>query len=260
MKKKVVVAILLFVVAFAVPVGIYSVLTNDSYDTRNLAADDTLNSDGTSSPQIVSVPITTAEVGVEYEYKVRAVDADTLDLTYLVKEKPEWLDWNEGTKTFEGTPENSDAGMASVQISVSDGKWLATQRYQIEVTGGTEEPAPESSKPKTGAPVESNKDSGKTDLSEYGLAPVTEEVSQVSPGTGVVLGVQDGQLPDTASFGGVLLLSLGFAGVCVAVFLILDAKYELLHRMSDWYEYKRGRQISLKLSDGSVLKKRRVEV
>ncbi len=267
--KKVVVAILLFVVAFAIPVGIYSLATkSSSFDIRNQAAEST-ESSSASMPQIVSVPITIAEVDQVYQYKVRAVDADSTELEYIVKEKPGWLDWNDEMKTFEGIPSTEDVGTASVQISVSDGKWLSTQRFQITVNGDESSIAPatteESNNSEDVVAENSNENADASDLSEYGLAPISDTSSEneVSVENGAVLGASDEdltQLPDTAVFNGVLVLSLGFSVLCVAAFLLLDARYGVVNRFTSWYAYSRGKQISLRLRDGSVVRRRRVSL
>ena len=137
--KKILIAIVLFLLAFAVPVTVYSIINGD-FDIRNQAAEEDGNN---SAPQIVSVPVTEAVVDEEYNYLVKAIDNDLVDISaldYIIDKKPSWLDWDDSRSLFSGTPTSSDTGIQSVSIKVSDGKWLGVQKFNIEVEAADSSP------------------------------------------------------------------------------------------------------------------------
>lgn len=251
-------AVVIFMLTFAIPVTIYSVVSRkNSNDTRNLAAENQSDQPGgLSAPLIVSVPVVKAEVGQKYQYKIRAIDSDDDEIEFIVKEKPEWLSWNSSIDTLEGTPGAEDVGKATVQISASDGKWLNTQRFQITVSGEDdlvrEGNSAQEDSSGDASPEEEGSASIRDDTSDYGISPV----SQITEESGVVLGEQT-ELPETALPGRFLALTAGIAVFFGAAFLWADARFDLLSRFLLWYSYTRGQQIELKLGDGTVIDKKK---
>lgn len=281
--RKLVFATVLFLLAFAVPVMVYSLVNSGGdFDIREKAAEEDEKSEdsNTSVPQIISVPMTQAEVGESYSYKVRAIDGDDDTLEYMVDKKPSWMSWNSGVTTLSGTPSSSDIGTYSVEISVSDGKWLRTQKFDVVVEGevdGTSEEVQGAESQRSGSQGESGSgsssatssvasssldDSGGVEEDSSDSAEVTANV------TGDVLGASDGSLlagdgatlPETAVLGSLMGIGLGFGVVAVAIFLWLDAKYSLADRLFMSYKYSKGKQISMDVGDGLVVKKRRIRL
>jgi hypothetical protein len=62
-------------------------------------------------------------VGMAYSFTPKAADANNNTLSFSVKNKPVWANFNATSGTLSGTPAAADVGTyANVQISVSDGK------------------------------------------------------------------------------------------------------------------------------------------
>lgn len=75
-------------------------------------------------PVIVSKPDTTAIVGVNYLYLVKAEDKDNNNISFKAATIPNWLtltDNNDGTAELKGMPGTSDLGEHSIVVEVSDG-------------------------------------------------------------------------------------------------------------------------------------------
>lgn len=293
---------LLFALAFALPVTVYT-LVSDNVDPREQAAepDQTASqSDSNSSaPSIDSVPVTEIRVGQKYDYFVRVSDADGDELEYFVVSKPRWLTWDEDMKVLEGTPTNDDIGDSYVEISVSDGKWLDEQKFNISVLSDSSvdkntaegEQDGDGSSEGSGNSINSdddlenlNGDDGTDNDSadsptsaspeQYGIISGPDSsrqnsnttISQGSPGYsqsqsgGSVLGESDDRLPDTALDATVVTLSAGFAILCVSLFFYLDAKMNLMSLLSARVDYSNGEQIVVKTSKGNIIKKRRIEL
>ncbi len=260
MNRKVLFAIGVFLVAFAIPVAVFSIFNKSAnFDSRNKAAEPQKTTDQTV-PQIVSIPITEAAVGQKYQYKVRAIDPGGDTLEYIVKDKPSWVSWDNTKKVLTGTPKSTDVGTFSVQIEVSDGRWLSTQKYQIVVSGGA---ANQGSQTNTdaGTTTTQNTTPNKSDASKYGLEPIAQTTKPATTQTsrGRVLGAST-NLPNTALPGSVILLSIGAALLAVAAFFLVDANFGIADRFVNWYGYNRGKQIQLKLENGTIIKKRQIKV
>lgn len=260
--KKVYIAIILFILAFAVPVTVYSVVTGQ-FDIRNQAAEEA--SDNTSAPQIVSVPVTEAYVGEEYNYIVKAVDSDLVDvdaLDYMVEEIPGWLEWNESRNMFTGIPEDGDVGSNNVALKVSDGKWLATQTFVINVMTleGEEEldsntEAEESTTSDESSSSEDPTSQEEASQPESDFEPVAE-TTVLYESDGLVLGESD-ELPQTSTVGILMGLSLGFAILVLALYLWLDAKYRFTEKIGRKLEYAVGKQTRFKLDNGLEVRRRK---
>jgi len=85
-------------------------------------------------PVFTSVPITTATVGVQYNYHASAVDMDNDSLTFSLSTPWAGMGLNSTTGVVTWTP--SLAGTYNVSIAVSDGKGNVFQNFSIAVTGG----------------------------------------------------------------------------------------------------------------------------
>lgn len=262
--KKIYIGIVLFLLAFAVPVTVYSVITG-RFDLRNRAAEE--DSDNASAPQIVSVPVTDANIDEEYNYIVTAVDSDLVDmdaLEYIIDQKPSWLDWNEERNMFTGTPGSGDLGSDTVSFKVSDGKWVATQSFTI-VVEVAEVGEPSSSLDNLETPTSAERDNASQDEDKGEEPVVTQDIivnqesiseTTVEVGSGeLVLGTTD-ELPQT-SIGIVVGISLGFAVLVLALYLWLDSKHQFTERISRNLEYMIGRQTSFKLDEGLEVKRRK---
>ena len=69
-------------------------------------------------------------------YNIVAADPGGLPLTITVSQLPAWLsfvDHGNGTATISGTPTNANAGLASVDIHVTDGTYYADQVMSLNV-------------------------------------------------------------------------------------------------------------------------------
>lgn len=277
--KKALFALVLFILAFAVPVTVYTLVSDSAdFDVREKAAED--DPDNVSAPRIVSIPSTEASVGEKYTYKVRAVDSDEDTLEYMVPDRPDWLVWNDGLKILEGTPISAGSGSFDVKITVSDGKWLDTQRYQIHILedgelnwdeddggsgdsgfGSGESMSDTSGSDESGSNASLIQNQGgdqESDSEEYGLAPVVSDSGNRSGGD--VLGTSDTQLPNTSLFSGLLGGSAGFAAICVAVFMWADARWNIVNKISLNRKYAKGEQITFKAAGGRVVKKREIKL
>lgn len=278
--KKVLFALVLFILAFAVPVTVYTIVSDSAdFDIRERAAEE--DPDNLYAPRIVSIPSTEVSIGDKYTYKVRAVDSDGNTLEHVVTDRPDWLVWNDGLKVLEGIPTSADAGVFDVKITVSDGKWIDTQVYKIyileegelkwdedfEVGSGDDGDGSDSAGP--GESESSSSSSGTSSTSdsernqdmdpeEYGLTPVVADAGD--QGGADVLGATDTQLPNTALFSGLLGGSAGFAAICVAIFLWADARWNIVNGMSLNRKYANGEQIAFKVAGGRIVKKREIKL
>jgi hypothetical protein len=297
--KKVLFAFLLFALAFALPVTVYTLVSNN-FDTREEAAEteDEIDrsEEDSSAPSIVSMPVTDAQSGEKYSYVIKGTDPDNDNLTYYIRRKPDWLNWNSELKMLEGTPTEDDVGSHFVELSVSDGKWLDEQKFNIEVVesvvsnddGNTldegdalgaqasrgvdgqngnlgsdvsgENSYMSDNTINSGANGSSNDISQNTDGSPpngYGLISESADDGNES---GDVLGDSDERLPETAIPKTFLIISGAFAILCVSLFFYLDAKYSLLEVFSKRRSYKKGGQIVIETENGGIIKKRQMEI
>lgn len=262
--KKIYIAIALFLLAFAVPVTVYS-LVNGDFDIRNSASEDDENK---YAPEIVSVPVTKATVGEKYNYIVKAIDNDLIELSalnFIVNDKPDWLNWSDSRRMFSGTPSSSDVGTDTVSIQVSDGKWLGTQTFSIEVSKSEigdeslEGPGLEEEE----KPSELSSEESLSSLEDYGFETVADSTTSSSgelSGGEAVLGVTDAELPNTADMGVVVGISLGFAVLILSLYLWLDSKYQFTDRFIKRVEFALGRQTSFQLDSGLTVRHRRSKI
>jgi len=91
-----------------------------------------LFSEPNNEPIITSTPITTASVGITYNYNVDATDYDEDILTYTLTTPPIGMIINSSTGVISWTP--TEEGDYSVTVTVSDGKSTDTQSFIITVS------------------------------------------------------------------------------------------------------------------------------
>jgi len=241
----------------------------------------------TSIPQIISVPVTGVFVGDLYSYRVRALDEDGDKLEYQARLFPSWLEWDVDLGVLKGTPGQGDIGVHRVEIVVTDGKWIQTHSFDVSVT----EPTPDSVIPETVESSESPeaeevqgvsdaiKDNGQEagaagtagsvtegsdplDPEEYGFVQIGEEreSSAVSGrNRGAVLG-EATALPNTASFGGVLAVSVGVGVIALGIFLWIDTRWNISGTLLTSVRFERGEQITMDVKNGSKVKKRKIRL
>lgn len=285
--KKATFAIIVFVVAFVIPVGIYSLVL---YMQGEDQAEESTEESSTSnhSPRVLSVPLTEAVVGQRYTYRIKASDEDGDELEYRMRVYPSWMEWDGSLMTLQGTPETADAGSHDVEIWISDGDKVVTQVFQVDVTVGSAtsegttdgvEGEDQDVQGVSDQNVDENDGSDTeqdADLPAYGLsagsslAPIPRQQSNDaddtisdndSPDTtegieSAVLGAMT-QLPDTAVFRGVLGLAFGVGVLAVALFLWADGTWNMSRRLTDSIEYESGRQIKMDMGSGVVVKKKK---
>lgn len=288
--RKFVFALVVFLVAFAVPVTVYTVVTGsqDDFDTREQAAGRKEDTGNTSVPQIISVPITGVFVGDLYSYRVRALDEDGDTLEYQVRTLPSWLEWDTELGVLKGIPSQEDIGVHRVEIAVTDGKWIQNHSFDVSVT----EPSSDSAIPGmvegsrsldendvqgaadavkgkeqvAGTAVPVTEGSGPLDPEEYGFVQIGEagksvEVSRRnSSSSSAVLG-EATVLPNTASFGGILVVSIGVGITVLGIFLWLDTRWDISGTLLTSVRFGRGEQITMDVKkNGSKIKKRKVRL
>ncbi|WP_158267515.1 LamG-like jellyroll fold domain-containing protein [Adhaeribacter arboris] len=85
-------------------------------------------------PVITSTPITSASEGNNYAYTLTATDADVADkLIFSAPILPGWLSFNAATGVLSGIPKQTDAGLHTVTLRVTDGKITLDQTFTITV-------------------------------------------------------------------------------------------------------------------------------
>ena len=91
-------------------------------------------------PQINSSPIEIAKEDTEWTYTLQVSDANNDNLSYVI-EKPEWVNWDEASKTLSGTPKQNNIGSESISITVNDG-WGGSnvQKFDLAVLAVNDEP------------------------------------------------------------------------------------------------------------------------
>ena len=102
------------------------------------------------SPQITSVPGTTATVGAEYLYDVEAADADGDALSYGLAQAPTGMQIDGSSGLIRWTP--SAAASVEIEVRVLDTRGgFALQRYTLQVSGPQNHPPAITSTPPTSA-------------------------------------------------------------------------------------------------------------
>ena len=87
------------------------------------------------APTIDGAPAETAVVGQKYSFRPDATDADGDTLSFVITNKPAWLNFSYGTGHISGTPTKAGT-WSNIQISVRDGRARASlHKFSITVTG-----------------------------------------------------------------------------------------------------------------------------
>ena len=88
-----------------------------------------------TSPTISGTPTTSINIGEEYIFQPQASDVDGDDLTFVIRRKPAWLNFDTATGELRGTPTLADVGWhENVLILVKDGTEQAKlPKFDIEV-------------------------------------------------------------------------------------------------------------------------------
>jgi hypothetical protein len=78
------------------------------------------------APRISGEPLTVAKVSLPYSFQPKASDPDGDKLTFQIKGKPDWINFDPQTGRLQGTPPSGSTGTyTGVQIIVSDGTYVA---------------------------------------------------------------------------------------------------------------------------------------
>ena len=87
-------------------------------------------------PIVTSMPITSAEQRVVYNYQITAEDVNGGSLNATAITPPSWLSFNTTTNVLSGTPLNANVGTSNntVKIRVRDGELTTTQEFTITVS------------------------------------------------------------------------------------------------------------------------------
>ena len=90
---------------------------------------------GNNAPAISGNPMTAIDIGGTYSFTPSASDPDGDELTFSIKNRPSWAEFDKGTGTLAGQPALGSVGTyASIVISVSDGKdKAALPKFAISV-------------------------------------------------------------------------------------------------------------------------------
>jgi len=119
-----------FLLVISIAVGVVILKEDKSVDPRS-SAEEQDNIEGI--PNIITVPPQSIQIGEEYFYNVKVVDADSdlVELDLELIEGPDWL-VKEGF-ILSGTPEEEELGQHKVVIRVSDEETYEEQAFYIVV-------------------------------------------------------------------------------------------------------------------------------
>jgi hypothetical protein len=78
---------------------------------------------GATPPDIQGTPAVAGVVGQQYSFQPTAKDADGDAVTFTIKSKPEWAEFDASTGRLWGTPQMAHVGVhENIEISVTDGR------------------------------------------------------------------------------------------------------------------------------------------
>ena len=103
--------------------------------------------DQNDAPEFTSVPLTYATVGLEYEYRLAAVDGDDDAIQFGAVGAPSGMSLDPGTGVFRWLP--GAAGIYSVSAFVTDGTLRTYQNFTVEVSALNKAPRFASTPPTT---------------------------------------------------------------------------------------------------------------
>jgi hypothetical protein len=157
---------------------------------------------GNSPPEISGSPLTSAQVGMRYQFLPSASDPDGDRLIFRIDGLPSWASFEPGSGRITGMPDASHIGTtANVRISVSDGVASASLRpFSVVVADGGSGAATVSWAP----PLENEDGSVLTDLAGYriyyGSEPGQFSNSVTVNNPGITTYVVDNLAPQTWYF------------------------------------------------------------
>jgi Ca2+-binding RTX toxin-like protein len=123
------------------------------------------------------------------------VDVDSGSLTLTTSVLPNWLTFNAATRTFFGTPTNSNVGTINVTVTASDGSFSASDVFALTVTNTNDIPTDlilsastiaENAANGTVVGTATGIDSDTSDTSSYSLANNADGRFAINASTGVV--------------------------------------------------------------------------
>ena len=106
-------------------------------------------------PFIGSMPVTNARQGELYTYDVNAYDIDNDVLNYSLTNYPDGMEIDKNSGIIKWIPKNSDVGIQTVTVKVSDSAGFAEQSFALRVENVNDAPVIVS-KPITDATVDKN--------------------------------------------------------------------------------------------------------
>lgn len=78
---------------------------------------------GNTPPEITGTPKVTTVVGQEYSFQPQATDADSDPISFTVRSKPSWAQFDTATGRLWGTATAADVGVhENIEVTASDGK------------------------------------------------------------------------------------------------------------------------------------------
>ena len=108
---------------------LFGCLSQETAFTGDADGDLTVAKSGNSTPTITGNPSSAIKYSESYQFKPSASDADGDALTFSVKNRPSWANFESGTGELYGLPSLGDVGVyENIQISVSDGKSTSALR------------------------------------------------------------------------------------------------------------------------------------
>lgn len=114
----------------------------------------TLNSPANYAPEIISIPVKQAQIREQYKYQVIATDRDNDALVYSLKSAPKEMSIDEDTGLIIWPVKANQTGLNLVIVTVTDGKVVTQQNYNIEVTAPNNQAPKIISHPKLEAKVQ----------------------------------------------------------------------------------------------------------
>ena len=106
--------------------------TNDAPTVANAIADQSTAEDASFSYQVLSNIFADVDSGTTLAYTATLSNGSSL---------PSWLSFNTSTKTFSGTPSNSEVGTIAVKVTASDGSASVSDTFNITVTNVNDPPS-----------------------------------------------------------------------------------------------------------------------
>ena len=182
--------------------GGIAITVNDGTVSSSLPAFSVSVVAANSAPQISGTPSLMVNVEQSYSFAPTASDPDGDNLTFSIQNMPGWAQFDTGSGTLSGTPQNGDENSyTNISISVSDGDLSDTlPAFTITVN----QVSPGSATVSWIAPTQNTDGSGLTDLAGYKIYYGTSSGNYPNQITinnpGVTLYVVDNLTPNTWYF------------------------------------------------------------